>query len=178
MENNYCIICQKVSNVKLVKVSRGLDNLRKCAENRNDETIIKILGPGAIIYVHETCRKHNVEKRKVDKISKISNCDVKKNLRSSVQSFDFKNVCLFCCKSDSRKSDNKLHKVTTIEFKCKILELCDKRGDKLSEDVKLRISNELDLVASESRYHKKCFVNFNHLPKDIIQLDVSHFNNF
>jgi hypothetical protein len=70
-------------------------------------------------------------------------------------------------KNQTDKRDT-VHQVETLEFKTKLLTTAERRNDNLGEDVTLRIRHISDRVATEGRYHNKCYkLFFRRLPTHI-----------
>lgn len=110
-----------------------------------------------------------------------------KKLRSGDIPFDFNRHCFLCpniteCilpdEYDARipkrrrrpaYSVRRVKEKNGTEYKKKLLELCDKRGDKLGSLVRDRILSAVgDLHAADARYHGDCEKNFDTYPKSVL----------
>ena len=87
-----------------------------------------------------------------------------KKLRSSTSLFDWKKNCILCgnlAKFDIRHPDrDRVHCVTTLPMRDKLLECCGKRGDTWASEVQNRLHGCIDLVAAEAIYHANCYSRF------------------
>ena len=62
---------------------------------------------------------------------------------------------------DTRHPDrNKVHNVTTLTMREKLLECCGKRGDAWASEVQNRLYGCINLVAAEAIYHVNCYSRF------------------
>lgn len=83
--------------------------------------------------------------------------------------------CLFCdeviddefFKKEKKKIENRraIHEVQSLEIKNSTLDIAIKRGDDWGKNIVNRITNVLDLVAVEAKYHGDCHKKFFTLPK-------------
>ena len=58
---------------------------------------------------------------------------------------------------DKHRSRSDVRSIETIPFRDKLLQLCNERNDRWSNEVRIRLN---DLVAAESIYHKACHRKF------------------
>ena len=160
-----CVICLE-SNPQLVKVTqKGLASLIEYSKLRNDPGVTERLEESSEQYVHEKCRKWYNNKRRINSNNDSAESKKSKNetRRSSIVLFKWKTHCFFCKEStDDRKT---WHCAQTFQIKNTILEICNKRiGDNPNDDwaleVKGRITNCVDFVAAEARYHQDCRIRF------------------
>ena len=83
--------------------------------------------------------------------------------RSSINSFNWTENCLFCgdmCVADERNPSRKnWHQVESISYRNNLERKCSKRKDRFAEDVQRRIL-DTDLIAKKARYHVSCYDNF------------------
>lgn len=147
---------------------KGLLTLINASKDREDEKWKVLEQTADKIIVHGTCRNkytHPTELKKLksqlDEVNREPESSRKlRNLNLNL--FNFKTHCLFCSEIVDTKHDRKsnIRNVATLEIRDVILKFCKKRNDKWGESVFQRICNELDLVASESRYHSNCYSKF------------------
>ena len=70
-------------------------------------------------------------------------------------------LCGKIAKFDIRHPErNKVHNVTTLPMRDKLLECCSKRGDAWASEVQNRLHGCIDLVAAEAIYHVNCYSRF------------------
>lgn len=92
------------------------------------------------------------------------------SLRSSIPVFGFKSKCFYCTENideafhekEKKQHMNKrrqVYSVRSINLREKVLEAAVKRNDKWGEEVKHRVINTANLVASEAIFHQSCFVS-------------------
>ena len=89
-------------------------------------------------------------------------------LRSELTKFDSKLQCLFCGETADKIAEQKkprkyrksIHEVTTMVLQETVREKAKERNDKLGYLVLSRIDSVIDLVAAESKYHRKCYNDF------------------
>lgn len=149
-----CIICECTDDKKnLTHVKRGLNKLKEIADSLNDLNLIEKLRSSDPVHVHEMCRR-NYTRRIPANMIKTKIAEPMK-LRSS--DFDFKLMCIFC--GDALGKKKILRSVTTDEFKSKMLNACITRNDDWGLQIQSRIDDH-DLVASDAKYHKQCYINF------------------
>ena len=93
-------------------------------------------------------------------------------LRSGGKSFDFRNDCIFCGERasapDAKYPKNRrltVYNVAALEFRDKIISICEQRSDQWGQEVYSHIANTIDLVAEEGRYHFSCYTSFKYIPK-------------
>ena len=63
-------------------------------------------------------------------------------------------------KNNLLNTEEVVYEVRTLEFKEKVSCRACERGDALGEAVITRLSNVIDLVAAEARYHEECQLHF------------------
>ncbi|MPC91853.1 hypothetical protein E2C01_086914 [Portunus trituberculatus] len=89
-------------------------------------------------------------------------------LRSEVAEFDMKLHCLVCGDTADKTAELKkplkyrrsIHEVRTLTLQETVRARAQERNDKLGYLVLSRIDSVIDLVAGESRYHRKCYNDF------------------
>ena len=175
-QNEKCIICcqefeekyQEYGNRQQVG-EKGKKNLLHFAQLRCDDKIIKILETETAIFVHDKCRRNFTDKKRLRSITASDDSEkggaTKKWWRLHTAGFYWKRDCFFCGKStnyDPKHPDRstQVHEVTTLPYRKRILEACDKRSDSWAAEVKIRLHDCLDLVAVEAKYHSKCQLKF------------------
>ena len=82
----------------------------------------------------------------------------KKVKRSDVSEFNWKTDCFLCTNSECRQRI--CSRVETLPIREKILEVCNRRRGKWSDEVRIRLNDCLDLVAAEATYHSDCLAKF------------------
>ena len=131
------------------------------------------------IKAHDLCTSEYVDKEKINRATKhtrpISEPPPTKRTRRDDHTFCFKLHCIVCgqaCVEDKKHPGRRpIVKCQTADydtsskkrggFKEAILEVCRKRADKQSEDVKLRVlSATCDLHAADAVYHRDCRCTF------------------
>ena len=109
-------------------------------------------------------------KRKSDSAKCTNASPLKRRRRSDTPKFDFQTHCIFCGEYCNVQKDPKhperwrkaylcrsIGEGKAVDPKVDILEKCNERGDKWSEEVKLRIHGSVsDLHAADARYHVDC----------------------
>ena len=171
-----CLICErKIDEGEEVLVERGLKTLIQASVERGDDKH-KSFEKLKSVPVHKLCRKNYTRKDSIAAVKKSlsqpstsQTCGV---LRSSGKSFDFRNDCIFCGEKasapDAKYPKNRrltVYNVATLEFRDKIISICEQRSDQWGQKVYSRIANTIDLVAEEGRYHFSCYTSFKNIPK-------------
>ena len=127
----------------------------------------QLLEDDRIIKLHKKCQRdvyNKNKKRTASSADLIAEKTKHKILRSSMDTFNWKQNCIFCgetCQKDIKHPDrNNCHEVTTLHFKDQVLSACQRRDDQVSKNVALRVSSCNDLVAVEARYHESCRITY------------------
>lgn len=166
-----CIICQKIIDVSASNSSevgsKGLASLvtysNLHSDNRLLDELTEIQKTPRKIYVHISCRRDYTNRKRLGKSDKKVEPRSSRR-RSEADNFDFKSCCLFCGELATfdlkHPNRNKVHRCETLHGKQTILQKCEMRGDSWSEDVCRRLTDCIDLVASEAVYHKECRLKF------------------
>ena len=166
-----CCIC-KESTGSLVKVTergiKGLITFSKLRKHQELEICLhKCLEESKPVHVHEECRKWFNNKRRIENDNEIQT--EKKKTRKSTEGFNWKKACFICskeCSFDPKNPSRKnWHLASTFQIKTNTLETCKSRlqkdnDDKLALEVQSRISNCIDFIAAEARYHTQCMSLF------------------
>ena len=140
-EEDRCVICKLgFQNDKATTVSeKGMMSLSSFSEERGcldlhshlTECINKI--PIGKVLVHKNCHRDFTNRRRWFSTSEDDQLPQAKRLRSSMLSFNWKNNCMLCGKfaefDTHHPERNKVHNVTTLPMRDKLLECCGKRGD-------------------------------------------------
>ena len=168
MNQDNCVICGKESGEgDLVTLrEKGSVGINRASEERNDS--IRTV-PGQ--KVHKICRRdyclqQNISRSRLQQSTPSELSSSRRSLvRKAESSFDFKTDCFYCGKiinrCDGKNRASEAFKVTTLETKDTVLELCSERGNDLwAEVVRGRIINVHDLPAADAIYHQTCSVNF------------------
>lgn len=187
MSLSKCCICENLINSDSEVVtlkSKGLDSLISSSKQRFDD---KWLTFNENIKVHPKCRKDYTRPQSIKAAINAINAakDLhgtsytsprKGKLRSAIPEFNFKLQCLFCdeviddefFKKEKKKkieSRRSVHEVQSLEIKISTLDIASKRSDDWGKKIVNRITNVLDLVAVEAKYHGDCHKKFFTLPK-------------
>ena len=159
-------------------VTRDLSSLKKFSIKRDDDELTKHLNAklrenGGKVLVHAKCRCEYInDKRKKRHVTMdtTNGTPKKKKLSSRQPNFDWKNNCLFCddgTAEQHRKEKIKDGTVRIVGGKLELVELTDKtrtrcleQSDAIASTVLRRLSDCLDLVVSEARYHILCHICF------------------
>ena len=163
-------ICSE-SDGKLIKVTeRGLTGLIDFSIKRNKDAIHQYLQNSQTnnlpVHVHEQCRKWFNKKRRIN--AEKSQTETKKT-RKSVQLFNWKLNCFLCgspCSHDRKNPSRKnWHLASTYEIRQNILDNCKTRLENNEDDewgfqVQSRITDCIDFIAAEARYHHNCRLHF------------------
>ncbi|CAH0555189.1 unnamed protein product [Brassicogethes aeneus] len=168
-----CFICDKLlSEGDYVTVVRGTNTLKEASIDRNDGHI-NYLNTLTSVNVHIECRKLYASKnsiaaanRRFEETGPSTSLTVPRKKRNDV--FDFKRLCLFCGEvadeatevKKSAKYKRVISKVSTLEFKDKVVKRAEERSDTLGGLVIDRVSYLHDLIAVEAKYHTVCYSNF------------------
>lgn len=167
MNQQICVICKKqLEKDEFVNLGeKGSAGINKASEERGD-TIITVAGQR----VHKICRRdyclaQNIlgSKRQATQPGEVQS--IRRPLeRKAESSFSFKTDCFYCgteIKFDEKKGATSAFKVTILEIKDTVLEICSKRGnDSWAEIVRGRLLHVHDLPAADAMYHQVCSVNF------------------
>lgn len=173
----YCLLCsQSLEDGREVNhvTAFGRPAIIAASIRRRDgvAATIELTNP---LVVHSACRKSYTRETSIQAYLK-KQCEQTETplaatplLRSqSDESFDFKKHCLFCGleAKDPRKSlglkreHNAIYHCRTLSFGERITERAKELCDEHAEQVLIRLSNTIDLVAAEGRYHNNCRVTF------------------
>ena len=169
--NVMCAVCgELVENFELVQLTvKGLSSLINASKEKNDgkheewqHSNLSQLG------VLESCRKMYIRRRKSTR-EPVPGCSSgpptpEKAKLCGEEAFDFVHHCLICSLRAGSADENKKPKnrrdqimlVSTLEAKDSLLQMAAKRRDALGKTVSRLLSNVIDLVAAEGKYHCRC----------------------
>ncbi|XP_076037047.1 uncharacterized protein LOC143022627 isoform X2 [Oratosquilla oratoria] len=185
MDADKCAICNNElsSNEETFIVSqKGIDSINRASEQRGEKIIIQ-----SGQRLHKKCRQRwiNPKYLEIDRKNRSTHDEMPSCANRSLCVFNFKEHCLFCCsgaKSDRKERGVDVSHVETIEFKDRVLKVCEKvqNNDGWASTVKGRIGYVADLVSEEAHYHRTCFANFDsnkNIPKAFSSADSSEKQN-
>ena len=156
--SDFCVICNVDTEECLSVVSTGLDSIRSACLIRQRDDVMQRVSSGSVIKVHRTCRRKFCDNRDLKKLH-LPTADSSKRLRSSCDSFDWKESCYLCGKVID--TDVNMRKVTTFEIQQTVEHACVARGhDDWAMAVLGRIQMCSDLVAADAIYHLTCHSRF------------------
>lgn len=174
-----CLLCsQPLADGRDVNrvTERGRPAMIAASSRRNDGIVaaIELTNPSTFV-VHSDCRKNYTRESSIRAYIR-KQCEetktpvtIAKHLRSQCsQSFDFKTHCLFCGleakdpqKLSGLKREHKaIYQCRTLSFGKQIEIRAKELSGENAKQILLRLSNTIDLVAAEGRYHNHCRVNF------------------
>ena len=170
-----CIICSSANNDDSITVKRGIDTLIQCSIQRKDG-LADLFRTKTPVIVHKVCRRQYTHPTNIARLSHAASAinldnteDVSVlHLRSAERNFNFKRDCLFCAEEaydkvrvkQPHKYRKVVYEVRKLKFKEKVLCRASERGDALGEAMITRLSNVINLVAVEARYHEECRLHF------------------
>lgn len=173
MNEENCFLCSDIlgDDAACMKLTpKGIAGIIHASTQREDE-IHKLLNPlptDAVI-VHSECRRVYVNPLKIKSDSKKRTLQEpipstsSRLLRGHVESFSFKDNCLFCgcliTDSEIRKKSAVIP-VRTFQFRETIVQVCNTRSDLWAANVHSRLLSVIDLPAAEARYHQICSITF------------------
>lgn len=173
--NEVCAICRKHLNedesLKFVALTaKGCAGINKASIERSDSISTT---PGQKVHVvcrRDYCLQQNIDRYKKEKSNKDDQSTLSSRRGSALKRqaescFSFQTDCFYCGTfanlNEKKKSADKVSKVTTIETKDTVLEICSNRGhDSWAEIVKARVMSVNDLPAADALYHHSCSSNF------------------
>ena len=173
-----CVICRKEfgtdADDKPVRVTEGRSKLMECCVKRGDSELGMYLSSDpAVVNIHEDCRREyqyvaaQQLKRCASANDVTDDAGNVKFLRSSIESFEWKQNCVLCGKSavvDRKHPDrSSVHIVKSDQIMHNMLRICDERCDEWAFEVQGRLLTCGDLHAADARYHKKCHWSFSKL---------------
>lgn len=162
-----CIICQCGGDLSCCYT--GLQKLIDYSIAIGNNTLTTFctakLEDNASVNIHRNCQKIVGNtllsiKRKAMRTTDRSDTKIRKTTRAQTNVFDWKKQCMYCGKYCNDQTDKDVSRVMTMECKDSILSVCAERNDALSEEVRNRVINCIDLVQAEARYHRGCRSKF------------------
>ena len=164
-----CVLCEKPDTLLICVTKQGLTTLIDYSQKRSNKPLEFFLNQrhdgNEPVYVHQACRRDFTNARRIKVKELDADIDGNTNMRrSQVETFQWKTHCLFCSKvlMNDDRHPGRYDKVVKAEVcsKKNLFDKCIERGDKWADDVKRRLSDCIDLVASDAVYHKQCQSNF------------------
>ena len=169
--------CSNTNRKLITSGSKRIENIVESSKRRGDGLHITLTGRQTI-GCHKSCVSSYTSEQHITRflsstIKNTSDIEVaapKKARRSESTSFCFKENCLFCGErcvplpSDCR-NPARWRRVTQCRtarnFKQNIIQVCDSRGDSLSDSVRVRVNGALsDLHEADGQYHRYCYKSF------------------
>ena len=139
-----CVLCNKSVGVLITVGKTGLESLQRSAILRREED--RGLHFHNNLLVHESCRKNNVNKKKISIGLKTQEDPVIENIpkRTRTKWNETGEICIFCeqelCKNP-RESTGEVHCVTQPKFVESIKTTCHQRKDDWSRMVLCKINS-------------------------------------
>ena len=168
-QEDCCVICQLgFEGEKPVTVAgKGTFTLIKYSEEHGEYELKEYLtrcinsAQSRSVLVHKSCRR---DFTRTYSSVEHENAPSAKKLRSGLLPFNWKKECVLCGSNtnfDTRHPErSKVHKITTLPIKNRLLECCQRRGDSWGLEVQERLHGCFDLVAAEAVYHNNCYSRF------------------
>jgi len=117
--SQFCVICNVDTEECLSVVTAGLDSIRSACVIRQRDDVMQRVSSGSVVKVHRTRRRKFCDNRGLKKLH-LPTADSSKRLRSSCDSFDWKESCYLCGKVID--TDVNIQKVTTFEIQQTVLD--------------------------------------------------------
>lgn len=156
-----CVLkpCKDKGGELITLTRKAVDKIIQCSEIRKDDVKEKFL-QNTSLQVHHKCRKTYTlrpkplqqEKKPPEKIPR--------------EIFDFKTSCFLCgrkcadvskCRNPSQEKWSLVQKLELVE---NIRAEANNRHDNWGDEVSVRLSQVIDLVSSDGRYHWYCYQRF------------------
>lgn len=153
-----CIICQCGGD--LSSCSTGLQKLIDYSIAIGNNTLTTFctakLEDNASVNIHRKCQRVVGNtlltiKRKAMRTTDSSDAKTRKITRAYKDVFDWMKQCMYCGKYCNDQLDKNVSQVMTMEYKDRVLSVCAERNDALSEEVRCRVINCIDLVQAEAK---------------------------
>lgn len=161
-ESHFCILCEPTGNNcfgDTVCVTRGLNKIIETSVSKGDN-VKKLLENKSSVVVHVKCRKDYT--RRLEPVTSKP-----QTVHEIREKFNFKSHCIICgekvvveVNKFRKRTSYEYSVVETLEFIENIRTNAEKRNDNWGKEVLLRLSNVIDLVAAEGRYHRTCYKYF------------------
>lgn len=161
-ESHSCILCEPTGNNcfgDTVCVTRGLNKIIETSVSKGDN-VKKLLENKSSVVVHVKCRKDYT--RRLEPVTSKP-----QTVHEIREEFNFKSQCIICgekvvveVNKFRKRTSYEYSVVETLEFIENIRTNAEKRNDNWGKEVLLRLSNVIDLVAAEGRYHRTCYKYF------------------
>ena len=169
-----CHISEGSTTSSFHDVKKGLENQMKFCKKFNHTGLEKHLERQKQLHesyrkikLHKNCQwyVYNENKKRPATIVLLPNEKTSKILRSSMETFDWRRKCMFCCrpcqKNIRHPTRNNCHDVTWEQ----VLLSSQKRNDQINKEVASWVRSCNDLVAMEARYHTSYRITFMNLEK-------------
>ncbi|CAH0381987.1 unnamed protein product [Bemisia tabaci] len=179
-----CVLCGTLITIdnRVVAKDKALLTLIEASHERDDDRWVEwevLNASKQSIQVHSTCRKNYtrrnsilaaVKNRPADDVPQCAS-PIKKKLRVSDHVFNFVENCMFCGLDAGEEFEQKQLKypkdrrvrvvrVESLEFTHSVYNVAKGRNSDVDKQVMQRLSNVIDLVAEEGRYHYPCYIDF------------------
>ena len=174
-----CIICSKgflmSDNSKKVNLTeKCMTTMLHCSKLRkrhNLEMVIdSLLKNKQRAPVHNECRRIFTVMKRINSflVKEEHSAEGKRKKANERRSwhnlFNWKSQCFLCGSNaiiDSGHPSNfQVHRVSTLPFRQKVIDICEVRNDNWETQVRLKLAECIDLVAVEARNHKICYFKF------------------
>jgi hypothetical protein len=168
-DTSNCVLCCKNTDEVLMKVTdKGLGTLIDCSKKRGAVKLSQyLLSSPVCVHVHNSCRKRFTDSRTIGKpFMDDDDAPSTKRLRSTGESFQWKEMCCLCCELvGDYSSESGVRRASTLQLHETILKRCTERlaareNDKWAFEVQGRMQSCIDLIAAEAVYHVYCFMRF------------------
>ena len=174
-----CIICSDTGGVDALRKlgTKGLSSLVKASETRGDN-LLHDIDFSRDYFVHINCQKSYTAAWNIAKAMSYGNDNQPRSatnriLRNTEQPFDYRTHCLICTDQivteTSERHPERRPGSSNIEYVAKdknsvmqktLIDMCSKRGDTVSVEIRARIEFVGDLRAVEATYHRSCMQRF------------------
>lgn len=156
-----CVLkpCKDKGGELITLTKKAVDKIIQCSEIRKDDVKEKLLQNDSL-QVHSKCRQTYILRPKPPQQEKEPPAKIPR------ESFDFKTLCFLCGRKcvDVSKCRNpaqeKWSLVQKLELSESIRTEANNRHDKWGDEVSVRLSQVIDLVSSDGRYHWHCYQTF------------------
>lgn len=142
---------------------KGISSLNAASVERGDLPFIVTVNQK----IHIQCRQKYTHKREILKHLQAKSEETpstSKRPTRSREDFSFKTDCFFCCVGIPLENGEVVSlnssKVTTLEFKPRLLKTCQERDDTWGNEVQARLLSIVDLPAADAIYHRNCYTYF------------------
>lgn len=156
-----CVLkpCKDKGGELITLTRKAVDKIIQCSEIRKDGVKAKFLQNDSL-QVHSKCRQTYILRPKPPEMEKEPPAKIPR------ESFDFKALCFLCGRKcvDVSKCRNPAQEKWSLVQKLELIESirteANNRHDKWGDEVSVRLSQVIDLVSSDGRYHWHCYQTF------------------